>query len=116
MGWIRRLVDLLGLDHSRQAQQLAVVIAHRGLATVWQRVSGQVANMQPSEARGYIRARAAQVIHAEANRVVDFDRAIPSKYRAELIQLATNEVLRLTVRQWMTVRTARSQPIVRRAA
>ena len=46
----------------------AIAVRHR--IAVWERVEDTVPQMSPSEARGYIRARAATIVHSEADKVI----------------------------------------------
>ena len=55
---------------SQQVLELAGQVAKRSYPTVWERTRKQAAGMRISEARGYIRARAAQTIAADARHAI----------------------------------------------
>ena len=50
--------------------EAAQAIAVRRRIAVWERVEDTVPQMSTSEARGYIRARAATIVHSEADKVI----------------------------------------------
>jgi hypothetical protein len=70
--------------------------------------------MRSSEARGYIRARAAAVIHTRVDEVAAH--IATGHERDELVQLATGEVLRLIIRQWVQARPGQVHVVPQRHA
>ncbi len=80
-------------------QTLAENLAQQGLQAVVQRSLGRAAGMRLSEARGYIRARAAQVIHECVDRELKKRSEAHVRYRSEIIELATEAVVSLTIRE-----------------
>lgn len=96
----------------RRRRAMAEQIAASSQAEVWHRVAERSVGMRASEARGYIRARAAAVVHprvaaASANHAGEGD---------ELLRMATSEVLRLIIRQWVQARPAESFGLPQRHA
>ena len=73
--------------------KLAKRIAERSYAEVIKRIDGMVPDMSPSEARGYIRARAALVVHREVNRALHRERRLKASERAKLITLVTEAIV-----------------------
>src|SRR5687767_14550968 len=55
---------------ARQVRKLAAVVADRSLPAVLERLAPHIDDMSSPEARGYIRARAAAVVHREASLVL----------------------------------------------
>ena len=75
---------------------LAEIIASRSRHAVWQRVCQRAPHMNVSEARGYIRARAANIVHFEVDQIVkDHLQTVTEEMRPRLIQMSTDAVVRL---------------------
>ena len=74
--------------------ELATTIAERSRAAVWNRVGEQIAAMPLVEAKGYMRARAASVVHYQTDTALAGQRSIKPALRARLIDLAMEEVIR----------------------
>ena len=91
---------------------LADEIADRCFEACWQRVSGQILALAPAEARGYIRARGAMVLHRKIDLAAD-QHGILSAHRGQLYALATEAIIqRVQVHARMLI----SQQTHRRAA
>lgn len=97
--------------------------ASRGIAArvrndVWRRVAERVPGMGPHESRGYIRARAAAIVHGEVDSLYKHDHSLKASQRAHLIDLASHELVRQIVARAAAVRTAPAKAIApqRRAA
>jgi len=118
MGLMRSLTWLLDFSKRRRIAEAAAAIAQASQNLVWQRVSARSATMRASEARGYIRARAAQVIWSQVDLYLAHQRALGADSRGELIDLATTETLHMVVRQWVQTRpgVAPAHVATRRAA
>lgn len=85
----------------KEASELAARIAPRCHAAVWARVERRAPAMRLSEARGYIRARAAAVAHAHVN--AELACAPHSVDRVELGSLVLDKVLTLVFRELLNV-------------
>lgn len=114
MGLIQQWIESLASFTNRRMQALATEIATRSQPAVWQRVAPVAITMRSSEARGYIRARAATVIHSQVDAIAA--QAGLANQRDELIRLATSEVLRLTIRQWVQARPGQTVTLPQRHA
>lgn len=86
----RKTQDVLGKTAAKVAQD-----SHRA---VWNRVSHRVLAMRLNEARGYVRARAADCIQSEVDRVVKRNPQWGDKARQEIIMRATDHVVGLVIR------------------
>ena len=104
-------LDLTG--STKQLRELCAQIAPRCRAAVWDRVQHRVTTMRLSEARGYIRARSAAVIHDRVNAELAHCRAIAIS-RTELVALVTDMVVTQVFRDLITVPPVRKE--LRRAA
>ncbi len=88
------LIDLLcGTRHERRLEALAGQIASDSQAAVQQRLRADVVQLGRGELRGYIRARAAAVVHHEVERLMATQPQILRKSQPELVQRATNQVV-----------------------
>ena len=69
----------------------AIAVRHR--IAVWERVEDTVPQMSPSEARGYIRARAATIVHSEADKVIAGHDLLTDAQLPLLVAAATDAVI-----------------------
>ena len=74
-------------------------IAERSLDEVARRIVGLGLEMSAAETRGYIRARAAVVIHREVNLLLALDHSVRFQDRTWLTHVATEEVVEALVKQ-----------------
>ena len=86
----RRSADLIS--------RLAAKIANDSHLTVWNRVSHRVLAMRLNEARGYVRARAAQCIHTEVEKAVRRNPQLSVRAQSDLVARATDQVVGLVIR------------------
>lgn len=92
----------------------ADVVAVRSRNAVWLRVRDRLATLGLNEARGYIRARSAIIVHDHADHVIREQHLVKESQRARLIEAATESVIRQICSQ---VKVSRPQPFqLRRAA
>ena len=84
---------------ARQLAGLAAEIAQRSHGDVWQRVAHRATAMRLVEARGYVRARAARVIHHHVHAALETRPEIDDSRREELISLATEVVISAIARE-----------------
>jgi hypothetical protein len=104
MNWTGFISDRLSRRRVTTAalQTLAENLAEQGLQAVVKRSLSRAAGMRLSEARGYIRARAAQVIHESVDQELQKRSAAHAHYRSEIIERATEAVVSLTIRELVT--------------
>ena len=89
-----RWFELLDRYFERQrASQLAMDIAERSHTSVWDRSNEQAVAMRFPEARGYVRARAAAVIHSQVAKHQEEIDSLDVDLRLELVERATQAVV-----------------------
>lgn len=86
MVWLERIVRRLKRLH---LSDVALEIAVRNRDAVWQRVGHRVGSMSTAEARGYIQARIARLVHAEVDRVIQLNYQLRQGQQPQLVRLAT---------------------------
>jgi hypothetical protein len=84
--------------------RVAQRIAEQSLGEVSRRVNGLTADMSAAEARGYIRARAAGVVHRQVATAIRSDDRLRPADRARLINMATETLVLAISRQRQTIR------------
>ena len=96
----------------------ARVLAARARHAVWLRVAERVPGMGVNESRGYIRARAAAVVHGEVDAILSSDRTLCARHRRQLIDLTCDELARQILAHAAALRFAPVQAAapLRRAA
>ncbi len=108
-------VDLvLRRPRSDEMGKMAANVARESHLAVWSRVSHRVLTMRLNEARGYVRARAAQCIQAEVDQRALRNLHLSDQARQELIARATDHVVGLVIRDVLLMPAEAS--IQRRAA
>lgn len=117
MLWTNLLRHLTG---EAKLEEVAQRAAARTRHAVWERVRWQIGSMGPAEARGYVRARSALVVHREVDRLLRHDGLVRRSARSRLIELTTEAVLRIVADQTIfaaPLPIAPAQPaMLRRAA
>jgi hypothetical protein len=98
---------------SDRLMEMAERVAGRSRLAVWQRVVGRIETLGPAESRGYLRARAASVIVAETDRLIEQEGAAVARMRERIVEAATDSLVETIVTQ---VAQRRSGQVVRRAA
>ena len=73
--------------------ELAERIAARSRQAVWQRVWQRVGTLCPAEARGYIRARAAAIVHQETDRLIAQEGSRAGEMREKLLSAAVETLI-----------------------
>lgn len=91
MLWTNILRQLSGAARLEEVAEQAASIARH---SVWNRVQRQIGSMGPAEARGYVRARSAAVMHRVIDQVIRHDASLSVAIRARLITLATESITR----------------------
>lgn len=88
---------------------LAERVACRSRLAVWQRVMHRLDSLGPTEARGYVRARAAAVIAVETDRLIEQEGPKVAKVRERIVTGATETLIRMIVAQLEQRRLAEPQ-------
>jgi hypothetical protein len=91
--WIAQFLggDLVG--------DMAERVANRGRMAVWQRVMERLPTLGPTEARGYVRSRAAGVVQHETGRLVEQEGPCVARLRQEIEQAALEHLIRMITTQ-----------------
>jgi hypothetical protein len=110
MAWPHMLAQWLVSD---RLTEMAERVAGRSRLAVWQRVVERIATLGPAESRGYLRARAAGIIVAETDRLIEQEGAAVARMRERIIGAATESLVETIV---MQLAQRRSGQVVRRAA
>jgi hypothetical protein len=110
MLWPQRITQWLISD---RLAEMAERVAGRSRLAVWQRVADRLADLGPTEARGYVRARAIAVIYAETERLVEQEGPRVAKIREQIAASATHSLVETIVTQ---VQQRRSSHSLRQAA
>jgi hypothetical protein len=103
MLWPQRITQWLVSD---RLAAMAERVAGRSRLAVWQRVADKLVVLGLTEARGYIRARAVAVVHAEVDRLIAQEGFRVSRIRARIIESATQSLVETIVAQVQQRRTA----------
>lgn len=69
-------------------------VASRGRMAVWQRVMQRLPALGPTEARGYLRARAAAVVQHETARLIEQEGASVARLRLAIEEAAVEQLIR----------------------
>ena len=79
--------------------ELAAHISAGALEAVWRRVYSRLSTLSPTEARGYIRARARLVIHRQVTQTLSQQPQLMA-WHARLVDLANEATIETVLRQW----------------
>jgi hypothetical protein len=90
---------LLRLFTNHKPELLADKVASRSRAAVWDRVSQRMHTLVGAEARGYIRARGAEVIERETDLLIAEEGTKAARHRDEILHAAGESVIRLVLEQ-----------------
>ncbi len=97
------LTSIAKLLHSSAPTGIIESLAHQvtelSLEDVIKRVSDQIDNMTLSEARGYVRARASQVVRIQTRRVLSQHGEASEDWANLIIPSATEHLIPLVIRQ-----------------
>ena len=99
----------------REIGRMANDVARRSRLAVWEQVFHKIGAMSVPEARGYVRAKAVQALHAEVAAVFDRHREWNSAQRASLLAQAKEQVFHLIMSDMMKLGSEHFTP-VRKAA
>jgi len=86
------LSQFLGSNH---LAEMAERVAGRSRLGVWQRVVHRLPSLGPTEARGYLRARAISVVREETSRLVEQEGAAVARRQSEIEETALNLLISL---------------------
>ena len=98
---------------AKQIGRVAVDITRRSYPTVWNRVRARVFRMSESEARGYIRARALEIIETEIEALMKYAPRLDAWFRMSVRDRAIEEITGLILADVSSTR--RLAPSYRRA-
>lgn len=112
---IKRLLQRLAVNASRDVDLLARQIAENSAPAVLHRVAGRTARMTLCETRGYIRARAAVEIRNRTRAALVRSSAATADQRAHVIRRATDRVVPLVLRQLAAAEASAVAPLQRAA-
>ena len=90
MGWFDQVMRRF--DNEAGLPALAEQIADRCFEAVWQRVQSQLLSLAPTEARGYIRARASEVLRTQVSAAADREK-LTTTQRTTLYTLTANTIV-----------------------
>lgn len=96
---LKRLLNWLGIGSHRRVEAVVRQVAEQSLAEVCQLVRNRMDGMSLAEARGYIRARAAQFVLRHARQVIADSTDINFADLALVTQIATERLLPQVLRQ-----------------
>jgi hypothetical protein len=106
------LSDLLAkLSDADRVTQMAERVAGRSRMGVWQRTMHQLPTLGPTEARGYMRARGAAVVHEETLRLIEQEGSAVGRHADRIEEAAMQLLIDL-----ISVQVAQSQAAGRRRA
>ena len=95
---VMKLLDALRhRSQMRKAADLAVEIADRSRQKVWSRVQKLIFEMDPQEARGYVRARTSAVIREQMLLSLGTRHNLPESVVAMIAMMATERVVHLVL-------------------
>jgi len=86
------LSQILGSD---RLAEMAERVAGRSRLGVWQRVMHRLPSLGPTEARGYLRARAIAVVREETLRLVEQEGSGVARRRADIEESALNLLINM---------------------
>lgn len=113
MRWVAAVRDRLPRRSSVRLQRAAKALASETEDFVRHRIGRHVVEMSRSEARGYIRARAALPVGRAVEKKLARDPSLPRRSQASLQALVIEDVVRLVIRDLTEVPAVAS--VVRRA-
>jgi transcriptional regulator of heat shock response len=90
---IKKLVSLLLGKVKTNAESLVRQIAEQSLAEVCHQVEGRLRAMSLSEARGYVRARASQVVMRETRLAIANSREVDFTAMPDIVRQATERLV-----------------------
>jgi hypothetical protein len=98
---------------SDRVTDLAERVAGRSRLAVWQRVLHRLPTLGPTEARGYLRARAVAVVREETDRLVEQEGAWVARHHGQIEDAALHLLIQVILAQ---LDHSRQQAGTRRAA
>jgi hypothetical protein len=92
-----QLLDLWSVTD--RTAEMAERVAGRSRLAVWQRVVDRLPTLGPTEARGYIRARALSVVEEETGRLVEQEGPKVARHRTRIAEQATDTLIAAIIAQ-----------------
>lgn len=96
---IRRFAKLFQLASSKAIDSLAGQVAEACTESVYQRVVAQVEAMTLSEARGYVRARASQLVRRQTRLAISQTTDAKVDWSEQIVRVATERIVPRVLRQ-----------------
>ncbi|MCA9230828.1 MAG: hypothetical protein KDA57_09260 [Planctomycetales bacterium] len=93
------IANLLGVAPAGAIEALIRQVAELSIEGVCEKVSARIDDMTLSEARGYVRARAAQVVQRQTRLVLLQHREAQSDWAVQIVPAATERLIPLVIRQ-----------------
>ena len=106
MLWSQRIAQWLVSD---RVTEMAERVAGRSRMAVWQRVVDRAGALAAAESRGYIRARAASVVQAEMDRLIEQEGPKVARQRERIVALATQSLVETLAAQIQQRRSLHAQ-------
>ena len=96
---IKAIAKLLGATALSRVDALSRHVAELSIESVCELVGDQVERMKLSEARGYVRARAARIVRRQARLAMERDRAVDQAWIDVVARTAIERIVPLVLRQ-----------------
>jgi len=96
---IQQLIQMFGPSHMKEIESLARQVVDSSVEGVCQRVGQRMDNMTLSEARGYIRARAASTIRRHTRLILSQQKNANPAWAASIVRTSTERIIPLVLRQ-----------------
>ncbi len=96
---IKSIAQLLSAASSRRVAALSRQVAEASVEDVCTTVGGKVESMSFSEARGYVRARAAGIVRKQTRLAVTQDASVHPVLAEAVARLATEQIVPLVLRK-----------------
>ena len=93
------MAKLFGKASSGVIDAMVRQVAELSVECVCQRVATRVEEMTLSEARGYVRARAAQVVSRQARLAISRQPEVDVAWTSAIVRAATEQIVPLVLRQ-----------------
>jgi len=96
---INVIAKLLGAPPASRVDVLSRQVAELSLESVCQLVGERVESMTFSEARGYVRARAAQIVRKQSRLAISRQAGAEQAWTESVVRVATERIVPLVLRQ-----------------
>jgi hypothetical protein len=110
MAFLNGLFSRRQAPSPRELEKFVRTVVELCEPTVWDRVEGRTSRMSPAEARGYIRARCAAVVHEQVEQALRKHPNWPTTLRTEVLERTADDTVREVHHRLLNLR----HPIVER--